>query len=223
MAIRALSAKWGEIFPNNVTMVSHTESRAIDLFDAYCEHWLPLDSDWKPIDSELGFIVKIAPRPNAPPFDPFNFLGRVDGLFERVSRGDCYVKELKTTSSGVQRRLKSLKLNRQPIGYVSCLRSRPDGRKIVGHISDVILTATQKMEFDRDVVQVSMARAESWRQQTIQIVMEWRQRLSLLRDGGNPDDVFWQNTEECFKYGQCPYYDLCDYGVSRLSLPIPRG
>ena len=135
-------------------------------------------------------------------------------MFERKFDSDRVINEYKTTASGVSRRLLSLKRSRQGKGYVACLRMVPGGERITGFMGVVILVAVESVECDRDYFPVSPQTAEGWTRQTINIVAEWRQKLRRIEEGESPLDVMVENDEECFSYGQCTFYNLCQYGYT---------
>jgi hypothetical protein len=227
-AYHAFAQEWYRLFPNGPKMSYHQLERGLMIVQAYFERFEHEQSLYRPIDPEMGFAIQVSPRSNEPAFKPFWFAGRIDGIDERLTSGDWVVDELKTTSGGADRRLKSLSRSRQPKGYVWAAREivRADGQdpaRITGFLGDVILVAAKKIDFARDYFPVSINDTESWRRQTINIVQEWRTRLDSYRMvaplDAMPEFVDWQSlfyetTEECFKYGQCPFFDLCQFGPS---------
>ncbi len=223
MAIRSFSAQYSEFdFTDRRGFVptNHTLQRGLDILDAYCSHYIDEDQMLKPIEAELGFAVEIKPNVGEPDFAPFLFVGGVDGIFDRSYDGKRLPRETKTTGSGAEQRLRQLNFDRQPIGYVTCLRMFPDCANVDTFIGDVVLVAAQKMEFARDYFTTNEAQRQSWRRQTIYKVERWR-AMCQLAEGKTINeklDIFDQNTSDCFDYGKCPFYDLCDFGISREAL-----
>jgi hypothetical protein len=212
-AARAFSAEWAEGFPHGAKMTKHQLSRGLDILDGYFSHFMFEDELYEPVETEIGFCVEIKPHDYELQFKPFWYIGRADGIFKRVSHGDLYLRETKTTASNVEARLKQLKFDHQPVGYTHCLRNMPGGSNIVGFIGDVVLVAVQKMEFGRDYFTVSRNDGESWRRQLINTVEDWRALQGKVGRGGAVGDIFYQDTERCHDYGKCAFYDLCDYGI----------
>jgi len=228
-SVRAFEQQHRELFPNGTTDRKHTLANGLDIWDDYCDYCLAEDTLYRPVDPEIGFIVRIAPRPNEPTFTPFWYVGRADGVWERLSERDYFIGELKTSSGGVDRRIKSLTFHRQPVGYVALARELvsqgkfedlTDPLQIIGHFVSVIGVGVSKRDFDREFFPDSEEETESWRYETIQIVTEWRARMAGLRGSmefsprGAWKSLYYKETEECTKYGLCPYWDLCKYGVT---------
>lgn len=203
---------------------NHTFMRGLTILNAYFDYYLDEDNLFKPVESELGFAVEFSPRDTDPvdlrDWAPFTYVGGVDGIFERSYDRRHVPRETKTTSSGAEGRLRQLNFDHQPVGYVTCLRELPGGEDIDTFIGDVILIAAEKLEFVRDYFVTSAAQRQSWRVQTIRRVERWRKAKALAN--GKPFnevlDIFTQNTDDCFSYGKCAFYDLCDYGVNPEAL-----
>lgn len=234
-AARAFAEEWELYFPHERMQNKHSLDRGLTILDAYFDHYLNEDSEYEPVEAELGFCIEITPASHIEygkperldpdlsilvydeiGFDPFWYIGRVDGIFKRRSTGEVFLRETKTTSSQAENRLRQLKFDHQPVGYTYCVRNLSGELRhdIVGYIGDVILVAATKLEFARDYFHVSRSQAESWRRQMINTVEDWRAlRANGLIDGRVDLDRFTQDTERCFEYGRCAFYDLCDYGL----------
>ncbi len=231
-SIRAFTDQYQELFPNGPQRPIHTLANGLDIWDCYCDSCLAEDSLYRPVDPELGLIVRIAPRSHEPAFKPFWYLGRADGVWQRIAQNDYFVGELKTSSGGVERRAKSLTFHRQPTGYVWQVRELvKEGRfpevasplDIKGSFVTVIGIQAQKRDLEREYFSMSEEDTEDWRAETIQIVEEWRRRKwqidpGRLHNARNWKHIFYKETEECTKYGLCPYWDLCKFGVTADSL-----
>ena len=249
-ACRAFAEEWGLYFPIDRMQSKHSLDRGLTILDAYCDHYLAEDALYEPVEAELGFVVKMTPAQPSTNEDwayearqadlarPFWYIGRIDGIFRRRSTGELFLRETKTTSSQADARLRQLKFDHQPIGYTYCARQRSgEFANIAGFMGDVILVAASKLEFARDYFNVTNRQAESWRQQLINTVEDWRElkakalienrvRYSpvVKTDVAVVQDMeitpvwdtnhFYQDTERCFEYGRCAFYDLCDYGLS---------
>jgi|SRR5579864_826024 len=234
-ASRAFAEEWGKYFPHEHIQTKHKLDRGLTILDAYFDQYLHEDSLFEPIESELGFCVEIHPaRPEEnipfgfdPLFRPFWYVGRIDGIFKRISTGDLYIRETKTTSKQAEERLQHLKIDHQAIGYTACARllNNEVAQKITGFMGDVVLVAVNKLEFCRNYFHVTNAQASSWRQQLINTVVDWRKlldgnvALNSSEDGHWVNlDGFYQDTERCFEYGKCAFYDLCDFGINDEAL-----
>ena len=228
-AVRVFHELYMELFPNGPRTNKHTLANGLDIWDDYCDQCLVEDTLYRPVDPEIGFIVRIAPRPSEPYFKPFWYVGRADGVWQRISQRDYFVGELKTSSGGAERRTKSLTFHRQPVGYVALARELvrqgkfdecTDPEQIIGHFTTVISIQVGKREVEREFFADSLDDTESWRSETIQLVEEWRGRRALAEGKGwdRLRAIYYKETEECFKYGQCPYFDLCKYGITADAL-----
>ena len=240
-AARAFADEWSLYFPHDRMQNKHTLDRGLTILDAYFDHYLAEDTLFEPVEAELGFCVEIKHKssscglPHQHDTDsllscsgvgprPFWYIGRIDGIFKRISTGELYLRETKTTSSQAEARLRQLKFDHQPVGYTYCVRqlsSNGTRHNVVGYIGDVILVAATKLEFARDYFHVTNRQAEAWREQLIYTVEDWRALKQSAALSADADEVgafelnrFYQDTERCFEYGKCAFYDLCDYGIN---------
>lgn len=195
---------------------AHTLARGVEILDGYFSQYSQEDPVLRPIEAELGFAVEITPRIGEPDFLPFTYIGSIDGIFERSYDRALLPRETKTTSGNAEGRLSQLNFNHQPVGYVSCLREFPETKDVYLFIGDVVLIAAQKLEYARNYFETNERQRQSWRTQVINKVEEHRARLAAARDRSLQEqlDIFYQNTEDCFSYGKCPYYDVCDYNAA---------
>lgn len=226
-AFRVFSEVYGRMFPSNVQEAlqsRHELSQGLLILDNYFDSHLSTDFTLRPVEVELGGTVKIEPREGEQSFKPFWYVFRMDGLHERVNYGDYFVRELKSTSGGAERRLKALKIDRQSLGYLYCARQFP-GPEIAGVLGDVVLVAARTLDARRDYFIKTKQATEDWRVQTINIVEHWRSLAERAHDKPFNEilNTYTQNTNACLNYGMCHYYDLCDFGVSPSTLtPFER-
>lgn len=199
---------------------NHTLARGVDILDAYFDQYLTEDPLLCPVAAELGFALEIGPRPGERDFKPFTYVGAVDGIFRRASDDRILARETKTTSSDAEGRLRQLNFDHQPVGYVTCLREFPECRDIYSFIGDVVLIAAKKFEFSRNYFETNERQRESWRAQVINKVQYWRDLREKAKDLPINEqlDIFYQETNDCFSYGRCGYYEVCDYGVSQEAI-----
>lgn len=213
-AIRAFASEHARKFGPEPSLIDkkHTIDHGMNLLDEYFDRFLMEDRQWRPIETELACIVPIAPTPDDPPFSPFYFVFRVDGLWERVSNGDWFVEETKTTGGNVARELTRLMINRQGTGYVWGMRQFDKGHRIVGVLYNVLFVGSS-FDFGRDIRMKDINTLESWRSQTIAIVEDWRRKLRAIDEGASPLTTMYQNDQMCTHYGKCPYFDVCYHGL----------
>jgi PD-(D/E)XK nuclease superfamily len=199
---------------------NHSLARGLTILDAYFDHYLVEDPLLKPLEAELGFAVEMGPRKGEEDFETFIYVGSVDGIFDRSYDGRRLPRETKTTRSDAMGRLRQLNFNHQPVGYVTSLRNFPGCESIDSFIGDTVLIAAEKLDFARDYFTTNEIQREMWRRQVINKVEAWR-RMKRAAAGKTVNEqltIFVQNTEDCFSYGKCAFYDLCDFGISPASL-----
>jgi hypothetical protein len=240
-AFRAFSDEWERYnwrTPKGLIPPKHCLDRGLEIFDAYCENYLNEDQLLIPIESELGFAVEMKPyagdkcvicpqiwEPSwsqcpSCGWQSWINVGSVDGLFNRLYDGKLLPAELKTTSGDVTGRLRQLNFDHQPVSYVTCLRMFPGLEKLDTFIGDVVLTATKSFEFGRDYFTTNEIQRRSWHDQALNKIEIWR-GLKRLAEGKTINEklsIFFQNTKDCFSYGRCHFYELCDFGISREAL-----
>lgn len=227
LALRSLSALHETLFTGparNSLTPKHTIESGLAIFDHYANFHLLDDTLLKPIEIELAGAVEITPLKDEPPFKPFWYIFRIDGIHERLDHGDYWVRETKTTSGGVAREITKLCLSRQPRGYLYCARQFP-GVSFTGVLPDVVGVMAKTLECRREYFPKPLADSESWRRQTIHMVEDWRR---IVREGtvdlgvsgtlSYDLDRFYQETGECTAYGLCSFFDLCRYGLSPATL-----
>lgn len=216
-AARAFTEEWQLYFPHDHIQTKHRLDRGLEILGAYFDHYLAEDSLYEPVEAELGFAVEITPLIGS----PFYYVGRIDGIFKRLATGELFLRETKTTGqttpNAIEKRLRQLKFDHQPIGYTWCVRHLAGEQRqaVSGVMGDIIGVASQSFGFARDYFPITANQAESWHRQLINTVEDWRALCAKL---GNPLDNFYQDTERCFDFGKCSFYELCDYGITHDSL-----
>jgi len=201
----------------------HSLARGIEMVDGYFERFCIEDTDLIPLDMELGFMVLVEPTEE---YDtpPFWYIGKADGFFQRTSFNDYVVMETKTTGGGVDREIMRLQMNRQPEGYVWAFRAMAEMSnmplEVSGCVANVIGVKARENDYGRDIINISVNQTDHWLRETIWKVKRWRTIKEQAEGKGLSDmlAVFDRNTSHCTAYGLCPYYDLCNYGVSRATL-----
>lgn len=216
-AFRAFSSAYQKLFPDGTKVEKkHTHDRGLIILDRYFDHYALEDKMFKPVEPELGGLILVQYDPNVDPlpFEPFFFLFRYDGVFERVATGEWLIFETKTTAGGCDRELKRFELRRQTKGYTWSAQQFEPSHDITGVLANVILIAAEKMEFKRDYFLYTKTDLASWRAQTINIVRDWRTALgsAAFAPLGQQLDIMYQRTDACTNYGLCSFYDLCHRG-----------
>lgn len=238
-AIRAFTEEWDRYtwYRNKDGSIppKHQLKRGLDIWDAYCDHYISEDTLLTPIESELGFAVEMKPYVGDPCIAcglqwEINWsqcpkcgwlswinVGSVDGIFQRQYDGKRLPSELKTTGGDVTNRLRQLNFDHQPVSYVTCLRMFPGMEDLDTFIGDVVLCASKSYDFGRDYFTTNEIQRRSWHSQALLKWELWRE-MKRRAQGKTTNEklaIFFQNTKDCFSYGRCTFYDLCDYGVTR--------
>ncbi len=195
----------------------HFIENGLSILGDYFDTFKTEDHLFRPVDAELACLYRMEQREGEPPFAPFWYVMRVDGLYEQYGSGDWFVLETKTTASGCDRELVRLAFDRQPIGYCTILSEFAEGHKIQGFLGNVILVTKIKKEAKRQFFAVTPPRMREWRLETIRHIEDIRSakaalNMPLIGDEQVRMSYFARNTGHCTKYGMCAYYDLCNGG-----------
>lgn len=225
LAMRAFAATHERLFPDPALLEDkHKLDNGLALLDEYYDYYQQEDEFLEPVDSEVAALIPIQPRPGEPPFDPFAYAIKTDGLIRRLKYTDLYVREFKTTSYGVDRELKKREMDRQTEGYLWGWRELMPNDAIEGVMVDVAHISSSSMEpgkrFKREYFAKSRSVTEEWRQETITKVEAWRSviRQALRFEGLARIRAFDRSTVECTNYGLCSYYDLCYHGINAVDM-----
>lgn len=81
-------------------------------------------------------------------------------------------------------------------------------QRVAGVIVD-ILVKTKEPKFMRDLKTRSDEELLSFEAEFVERAKEITWRKQRVAEGEDPMTVFYKNTDECFRYGTCPYRDLC--------------
>jgi len=82
------------------------------------------------------------------------------------------------------------------------------GQRVAGVILDLI-TKAQTTKFHQQPFVRSDDELLDFEGEFVEIVREIAWRRARVRAGEDPKTVWYKNTKECFRYGTCPYRDLC--------------
>lgn len=205
-------------------------ARGLDLLDIYFDHYSFEDAEYRSIEPEMTVLLLIEPRPAEPLFEPFHFVIKTDGLFERLNHSDLVLLEHKTSAWGVARILKEREYDRQSEGYVWGLREMYRDRTISGVLLNAIGIYKDEKNpaklFGRQFFDKSLEQTELWRRETIRKVERWR---GMLRASATTaasifelPEHFDRNTSACTQYGLCGFYNLCKYGMAMVDEYVPN-
>lgn len=79
---------------------------------------------------------------------------------------------------------------------------------VAGVIIDV-LVKTKTPQYARDLKTRSPRELDEFEAEFVEVGKEIAWRKARVASGEDPKTVFYKNTDECFRYGACPYRELC--------------
>jgi hypothetical protein len=187
------------------------ESKMISekLLRAYVTHWAGAQEVWAPLNQEIEFLVEVGEGTGV-------FLrGRADNL--SIVKGALFIVDYKTAARMDVRDMLKYELDFQLTSYIYGLSKQltkdsvAEGGseiRVEGAIID-LLVKTEVPQFAREMFTRSDAEMAEFEEEFV----EYGHRLSAIRQRlkeGEPwKRLFPKNTEHCFRYGTCPYRDLC--------------
>jgi PD-(D/E)XK nuclease superfamily len=210
-ASRAFAEEWGQHFPTERIQSKHRLDNGLDILDQYFDKYLDEDPLFQPVEAEMGFAVPLSTALGT----VYN-VGRIDGIFKRLSDSTYWPRETKTCSGDPDKRLAQLKFDNQPVSYVASIRKVLPDLNITGFLGDVIQvkTRTDAKSFCRNYFTIDEQQCRDWEAQLVFDIEDWYTRVDKAKEIGI--NAFTQDTTRCFEYGRCAFYDLCDYGISEL-------
>lgn len=81
-------------------------------------------------------------------------------------------------------------------------------QEVAGIIVD-ILVKTKVPQYHRDMKTRSVKELLEFEKEFVEIGKEIQWRLTRVQNGEDAKTVFYKNTNECFRFGTCPYRELC--------------
>lgn len=223
-ACRQFSSTHQKLFPHPELLdKKHEKARGLDVLDMYSEHYSHDDDTYLPVEVEIFAAVVIKPQQKWEIFEPFLWVVRADGLFKRLFDSTYWILETKSTGSSIEQKLEELKISRQPQGYAFTFSNPkwlPKGIKIKGVLANVIAVRSAETDpkklFKRQSYHYYPQEFELWRLETIEKVERWRDMRNRAQAEANlirKLSIFDRRTEQCFRHGKCPAFDLCEYGL----------
>lgn len=186
------------LLPGDLETLEESKEVVERLLRGYAAEWEG-KQQWTPIAQETKGIVEVGEATRV--FLVF----RTDKL--ALWNSLLWIVDHKTAGRMDLRDLMKYELNLQFSAYpygVSKLLRRP----VAGVIIDV-LVKTKIPQFTRDIKTRSAAELEEFEAEFIEVSREiaWR-RLRVI-NGEDPKTVFYKNTDECLRFGECWYRPLC--------------
>jgi hypothetical protein len=130
---------------------------------------------------------------------------RTDRLVNWANR--IWIVDHKTAAKLDMRDVMKYEMDLQFTAYVYGA-SKILGERVAGVIVDVI-TKAQTIKFHQEPFARSDDELLDFEGEFVEMVREIAWRRARVKAGENPKNVWYKNTKECFRYGTCPYRDLC--------------
>jgi len=179
------------------------------LLPEYIAHWTAAGDLWTPLNQEIEFFVEVGEGSGA------WLRGRADNL--STYKDGLVLVDYKTAGRMDPRDLLKYELDIQLSAYIYGLSKQltEDSLKrggqpvlIRGAFIDV-LVKTKIPQFAREFFGRTAAELEEFEGEFIEIVSDIRSRLDRVDAGEDWKTVFYKNTEHCFRFGTCPFRDVC--------------
>jgi hypothetical protein len=177
---------------------------------AYNEHWKHQGKMWTPINQEIEFLVEVGTGTN------IWIRGRLDNL--SVYIGALWLVDYKTAGKMDPRDLLKYEMDIQLSTYIYGLSKQltqesvaagGEPIRIEGAIID-LLVKTAVPQFAREQYTRTEEELAEFEREFLEYANRIREQIARVRDGGEDwKTVFPKNTEHCFRYGTCPFRDLC--------------
>lgn len=179
------------------------------LLPAYFSHWGRRNELWKPLGMEVWFCVEVGEGTNV------FLVGRIDNLI--TWDGGLWLVDYKTMDKLDFRNFTKFEIDVQLTAYLYgatkqlSLESKARGGKTVFVRGAWIdgLVKTQIPQFHREPYTRSVQDLREFEEEFVEKVREIAQKHARVAAGENWKVVFPKNTNQCFRYGTCPWRDLC--------------
>lgn len=217
--------------------VRAAQATAEGLLVNYEMHWASTNDLWAPLNQEVEFLVEIQPgwwqyafgsglevRNERGELVEAELLVKPTGVYLRgradnlsIVRGALYLVDYKTAGRMDARDLMKYEMDVQLTSYIYGIskqlteESKAEGGapiKVEGSIID-LLVKTQIPQFARETYERSAEEMKEFELEFVEYASRIRAQIDRVEAGEDWKVVFPKNTEHCFKYGTCPYRDLC--------------
>ena len=181
------------------------------VLDGYVSHWSDTGEVWKPLNQEVECLVEVGHGTQ-------NFLRmRADNL--SIWKGGLYLVDYKTAGRMDPRDLLKYEMDVQLSAYIYGLSKflteqarvedpNADPIFIRGAIIDV-LVKTIVPQYAREFYTRSEEELVEFEAEFNELANRLRLQLHRVAEGEPWKTVFPKNTDNCFRYGTCPYRDVC--------------
>jgi hypothetical protein len=204
----AKSMKGIKFMPGEREMAAEHFTKLVTMLDAYIQHYEGVD-DWVVLKPEVQGRVEVGEGTGC------FLIFRTDAIVTWRQR--LFLLEHKTMAQNRMDNFLKYQLDYQITAYIYAITKLLNVR-VAGVILNALIKTTVP-QFKRDMFTRTDADLVEWELETIEQIREIMWRKRRVANGENPKMVFYKNTSECFRYGQCPYRQLClhDTEVARKS------
>lgn len=189
------------------------------LLPAYFRHYSEKGELWKPLSMEVSFCVEVGEETGV------YLVGKIDNL--ATFQQSLWLVDYKTMGRLDMRDFMKYEIDMQLTSYIYggtkqlSLEAKQRGEppvQIRGAIIDG-LVKTQIPQFHRELYTRSIDELREFEIEFVEVARELATKHLRVYGGEEWKHVFVKNTQQCFRYGTCPYRELCvvDSPTRRLS------
>jgi hypothetical protein len=202
------SMKAVKFMPGEKEMAADHLAKLLHLLEAYIQHYEGVD-DWVVLKPEVQGRVEVGEGTGC------FLIFRTDAIVTWRQR--LFLLEHKTMAQNRMDNFLKYQLDYQITAYIYAI-TKLLGVRVAGVILNALIKTTVP-QFKRDMFTRTDADLVEWEFETVEQIREIMWRKKRVANGENPKMVWYKNTSECFRYGQCPYRQLClhDTEVTRKS------
>jgi hypothetical protein len=204
----AKSMKNVRFMPGEREMAEEHLGKTLNMLKAYIQHYEGVD-DWVVLKPEVQGRVEVGEGTGC------FLIFRTDAIVTWRQR--LFLLEHKTMAQNRMDNFLKYQMDYQITAYIYAI-TKLLGVRVAGVILNALIKTTVP-QFKRDMFTRTDADLVEWELETVEQIREIMWRKKRVANGENPKMVWYKNTSECFRYGQCPYRQLClhDTPVARKS------
>lgn len=179
------------------------------MLPAYYQHWKDKGQLWKPLGMELKFCVEVGEESN------IFLVGRIDNLVTFM--GSIWLVDYKTMGRLDMRDFLKFEIDIQLTAYIygatkqlsiDAIKRGEPPVMVRGAIIDGMVK-TQIPQFHRELYTRTVDDLREFELEFVEKAREIQTKHLRVQNGENWKVVFPKHTDQCFKYGTCPFRDLC--------------
>jgi hypothetical protein len=202
--MKAASRSWTKsmaavkFMPGEKEMAAEHLAKLMHLLNAYINHYEGVD-DWVVLKPEVQGRVEVGEGTGC------FLIFRTDAIVTWRQR--LFLLEHKTMAQNRIDNFLRYQMDYQITAYIYAITKLLKVR-VAGVILNALIKTTVP-QFKRDMYTRTDEQLAEWEFETVEQIREIMWRKKRVANGENFKMVFYKNTSECFRYGQCPYRQLC--------------